>query len=65
MAKLSKFVSFPPMPKVIGIGIIAILAVTVASTSGLLSPVTGFVGRAVGSVMAAFRSVFGGERRAA
>lgn len=59
------YVTFPSKKMALGVAIIAVLAVTVASATGIMSPVTMLIGRAVGSLKAAVMGVFGQNKRAA
>jgi hypothetical protein len=56
---------FPPLGKALGIAIIAVLAVALVSSTGLLSPVTQLFGRVFGGIRASVMGLFGSQKRAA
>lgn len=60
---MAKYVKFPSMAAGLGIAIIAVLGVAVASGLGLLSPITKVIGRATGTVKAWAMKALGIDRR--
>ncbi len=60
-----KFVKFPSRPVAFGVAIIAVLAVALVSSTGLLAPITQLLGRAFGGVRGAVMGLFGKDQRKA